>query len=756
MRRGPKGKTLIQGWVNMARASLFSCSSVLGVSALALLSQESAMAQGLPSAAIEEIVVTAQKRSEKLQQAAASITAFNDAALKAKNIVDLEALTYSEPSVHVSQGEQRVTINIRGINAGAQIGFAEQAVATHVDGFYVARPTALLGDFLDVERVEVVKGPQGTLYGRNATAGAINIITKKPTDDFELQLNGQLLWITNNGGGGGMGSRIELIGNAPLGEGVRARIAIAKENRDGAFTRIDEKDQTHDVADRNDLNARFQLQADLASNLTWTGLADLYFARDQGAFLNATVSDVPGVPLTAVEVFGGRHNDYSRRIYSDRSTPSRPLVYGFGSTFDWKVSDTISLKSLTGYRYTRLNTAGDIDGTDYDLTYYHYNVVSKQWTQELQAQFDFGKVKGLMGLYYFDEKGDLDQRFDLGLPALGSTSPDLLLLLNGRGHSKAWAAFGEFNVQATDTLDLTLGGRYSEERKSGQQAGLFSFVDRFGTDAFDITNDATLSEKKFSSFTPRAVIRYRPTELITAYASASKGFKSGGYNIGSLDQNTPFDDEKLTAFEAGFKSELFGRRLLLNLSAFYYDYKNLQVEDSIATSTIIRNAAKARIKGLEGQVRLQATDAFSIDGSFTVLDARFTKGVLTNPLTGVAVDIDGNRLPKSAKFSGALAVQYRFETKAGATIVPVVTASYQGKRYFTVFNGPIDNQPSYVWLRATLTYTSPEKVWSVALFADNITNKFVLSQAYNDLNYRSLMASVAPPRTVGIRFGYNF
>ena len=719
----------------------------IGAPLASLMAVTAAHAQDAPKPEAiysNEIIVTAQKRAETLQDVPLSIAALDDTALKANNATNLESVSLLVPGVQISSGEAKAIVSIRGISTQSILGVAEGAVAIHIDDYYLTRTNAAIGSFLDVQRVEVLKGPQGTLYGRNATAGTINIITNKPSKEFELSASVEGLLIDDSGSDNNTGIKGSLVANAPLSDRVQARVALMKVNRGGFFTGIYPDGRKIDLGNADEFYVRAHLNFELSDNLRWLLTTDNYWADDRGYFIHITGRSRPDVPIIGTPQFPFIEN--SRKIFVDEPFANKPSMNAITSTLELEASENVTLRSLTQYRRTKYYILGEFDDTWADLSANEYSAKSTVFSQEFQASFDFKRVSGIFGLYYLHEKLPFSQFF-----RLDGTFPTANLYLNGKGKTNAFAIFGDVTYAITDKLKFTLGGRYSHEKKDGFQDARFQ-----AGDAVLLGNVGPLDAATFKSFTPKAVIKYEPTSDLTLYASFQKGFKSGGFNIGSLNQNSPYAPEKIDAYEAGVKFRS-GRLFSLNAAAFWSNYKNLQLEDSIGNETVIRNAAKARIRGIEldGSIR---PGNFTLNFSGMYLDAKATSDQpIFNPLFGTSDNVDGNSLPRASKWSGSVSASYDFDLGNGGQITPLFTASYRSHQYLTIFNNELVAQDAYWWLRASLTYRSSDEKWSVALFGDNLTNEYVLTSANpaNPAYGYGRQSAVAPPRTFGVRFDWK-
>ena len=535
-----------------ARALL--CGSAAILTYIMTGGQSEALAQTDPQAATPssitapaDIVVTAQRRAESIQDTPITMSAFGTQQLERASASTLENLSLLVPSVSIGTVEGRVQTSIRGIGVVGVFDIAESAVATHIDGFYVARLSGPVGSFLDLERVEVLKGPQGTLYGRNATGGAINIITKKPTDKFEVSAMVEGTLLDGNGSKGGddrnagtgYGLKASAVVNVPIATNVNARIAAMKVNRDGSQTAFYPNGDKIDIQDADQIYLRAQLDMDLTPELNWLIATDNFWADDRGSTVVYSERGRPDVPVSGegpTTPIGGK----SRRVYTDQPVGNKPRTNAFTSTLSWNPTDVVTLRSLTQYRYTKYQTFGDIDGTAAPLSSYSVNQSSKAYSQEFQANLDLGRLKATTGLFYFQEKAPIAQVYNLGILGPGGHVD-----IGGVNKTKAYAGYADLTYSLTDELDLIVGGRYSIEKKGGESTALLEFP---GT---SIANNVTLPTKTFKAFTPKAVLNYKPTPDLTFFASVQKGFKSGGYNLGDLANNPSYDPEKIVAYEIG-------------------------------------------------------------------------------------------------------------------------------------------------------------------------------------------------------------
>src|SRR5918995_1619679 len=601
---------------------------------------------------LEEVLVTAQRRVTSLQSTAAAITAVSEDDLLARSIGDVQDLGRLAPSMDVSIYQGEAQIYIRGIGYTGLIGGTDRSTAFPLNGVYLSRSAGAIPGFFDVERVEVLRGPQGTLYGRNATGGSVNVISKGPSSQFASEAE---LTVGNY-------SHYRVLGalGGPLGsERVTARLAVQAEQRDG-YTDVTRPDGTKDdIEDQRDIMARLSVRLEPTDTFSIDLIGDYYEADDAGSvwlYFGPGAATNPFLRQYIAAQGGVVPRVRSRDIGSDVDAFNRPKIWGVSGKLTWTFGD-YTLSSLSAYRVTRPRNFNDLDVTTANAITQFRSEDDEQLSQELQMVSPAGRdFEWLLGAYYFDETNDVRNEYlfpfvdDMfGLPADPTCCK---LRLDGQSKTEASAIFGEANYDFSDKLNVVLGGRYSREGRSGRND--VEFVNLL-TPLFD--NQTPFEPATFTSFTPKVGLNYQLSDAVFAYASASRGFKSGGFNIGSY-QNTPFNPEKIWSYEAGVKTDLLDRRLRLNLAAFYYDYTDLQVQDVEGNNTVVRNAATAVIQGLELETTALLGTAVELDLAATYLDSEFRDSCLADPkhplpqpqpgCTGPSQrNLDGLQLPRA-------------------------------------------------------------------------------------------------------------
>lgn len=770
---------------------------------------------------LDEIVITSTRREASIQKSSVAVSAYTSDDLNARSIQNVEQLAVLTPGVHIAQYQGDTSIFIRGIGTPVIIGGNDSSTGAYVDGVYYSRAAAIGPAFFDVDRIEVLRGPQGTLYGRNATGGAVNIVTKNPTEEFSAEGD----FIIGNY------DRYRLFTalSGPVTDRVRIRVAGQYENRDG-YTTLFSPTGTRDVEDKNDYALRLKLQADLTNTATLTLSGDYYRANDAANVFHfgstGYQQEIPGwlgtregqqtLPYFAIKNAGTVTASKSRDIYADVDYFNDTQIFGTTAQLDWMIGD-YDLTVIGNYKDSNPVFQNEFDLSDTFNNYVFREEDHWQWSTEVQLSSPSDKrFRWIAGGYYFRERNEITNNIfgnfwepiliqgltDLQTAGIIPVFPIVIpntdlcceLHLNGQQETKAWAIYADTTFDLTERIALKVGGRYSWEQRDGRQD--FELVvlnpipggptTRFAPEVAFFPNAVSTSRngvqpdpfgfvvapvngpEEFSAFTPKFGLDFQYTEDTLFYASIQRGFKSGGYNIGS-SQRDPFDPETIWAYEAGVKSSLFAGRLRLNAAYFHYSYKNLQAQDSIGNQPIIRNVGRAAVDGLEIESVAAVTDAFQLDGSVTYVDARFTEGSLTEPLRPAPLsqpagsllrDLSGLRLPRAPEWKFNIGGQYAIPINVFGLAEAVFRVDYgwQSKVFFTVFNIDAASEGPVGVLKARTTLNSEDGRWSLSVFGDNLTdevyfNNLILTGTVYGAEF---VGPLAPPRTFGAQLGFKF
>ena len=741
---------------------LVAAASLAGFAATAAQAQ-TANDQSASGGIEGDIIVTAQRRAESIQDVPIAMTALTGDALAAARIQDTENLSTLAPGLIVQRSVVG-KISIRGVGNENYTISGDPGVAVHSDGIYVARAAAGLFDLFDINRVEVLRGPQGTLYGRNATGGVINIIPNAP-DPKALGAN-----LAGEYGNYNF-FRLEGMINVPLGAaGWAARVSGLYAKRDGftVNTNADAASRGFGRLDSKDIWAvRGQIAYDGASPLT-ARLAVEYIHDDSNLPAYKYLNRPDALPTADFGGFGGTPAELrtvnqgfelaipgaSRGVGTNADVfktyqlgASLHLNYDFGN---------VQLSSISGYRRTQFNYLDDGDGSDVFYVNYIQQDDSKQYSQELQLSGKAGQFDWLLGGFWFKETGTSF----IALPfPLGFDLP-FFIQIDGSARTDALAAFGEVRWHAADRLTLTVGARYSHEKRGAK----YRYEVNFG--APNVVNQDL--EATFNAVTPRFVVNYEATNRINVYASATRGFKSGGFNL--LAVQPGFAPEKVWSFEGGVKASFADGKGNLNANLFYVDYKDIQVGQIINLSSVLTNAAKATLKGAEIEFLARPVAALEIGATLAYLDARYDKfctGDPTQPSAPVnpdcsaanPIDLAGNRFPRAPEWTATTSVQYTAGLGSAGKLMLRGDLRFQSLTYFTQFNRRLISQPAYEIVNGRITWSSADDRFSVGGFVNNVFDKTYFSEVLESGAFNPQLvgqAYVAPPRTYGVTAAVRF
>lgn len=699
-----------------------------------LFAQVAAGVAHAQTAPLEEVVVTAQKRAGNLQDTPIAISAVTGDAIEKLNIDDIGAIAAANPSLVYSEAGGEAQLYIRGIGSNIFNIGADQSVATHIDGVYTGRANMGLTQFLDIDRVEILRGPQGTLYGRNATGGAINIISRAPTDEFEGYVSGLV----------GSFDRIDVRGavSGPISENLSGRLAVRRLKDDGYTEDLDP--QGGDKVDDNDLAA-------LRGSLRWKSDAlTATLIAEYSEFENGNTSIFPIDNTGLAESLGAKPNRDIHKTYNNTPSFHEWETGGVTGILDWAVTDTTNLNLTVGYRDWDSDFLFNTDGTEIEITRTTLSYESEQLSAELRLSGESGWGRWLVGAYWFDE----DKYGALGLVRSGFTPPAVLVprsfIFRANGTGEATALFGQVDFKLADTWTLSAGLRYSDEKKGDflRQSTLLPDNELLGLFTPNPIPDATPAStrrvsRSWDAWTPRVGLEFRPSDDRLFYLTYSEGFKSGGFNDLSV-VNPPFDPELVDSIEVGAKTEWLGGRLRANASAFYYDYTDLQVSVFASvgsiTTTFTTNAAEATVQGLELDLVAKVTDSLDIAASLAVLDATYDRFVTPYGSCTAAnvaldarcagrvglprlIDAAGNRLNNAPEFKGSVSATYRFDLSGGGSISLQGAAHHQGRVYFVPANTTVMSQSSYTLVDARIGYENESGDLAVGAFVKNLADE---------------------------------
>jgi iron complex outermembrane receptor protein len=693
-----------------------------------------------PAEGIQEILVTARKFRESAQSVPAAINVIGGDAIAERGITNVQALQGQLPSIAIGEVNGIAQITSRGLGNDNFAAGSDPSVGLNIDGVVVSQPGAQLGAFFDLERVEVVRGPQGTLYGRNTTGGAINLVTARPTSTFKGY--GRLSYGNYNA------LTLEGAVSGPVaGDTVLARVAFKTESHDGYGKNV-RTGKDIDDAQRRALRGSLllapsdKLEIFLSGEYTSEHDANYQIKYAEDSFPGNPALRPPGI--LAGSFFAADPRDLNTDVdpRNDRHT------YSLTGIVTLEANDWLTVKSISGYRRYKQIGARDFDGTAATVAGVLIPVKTNQYTQEFQATVETDSIKAVAGAYYYKENLVSDIR--IGANPYG---PVNLLTISQAGtvDTESIAGFANITYNLTDQFGINLGGRWSWERREG----VSKFV-RLGTLFPFQTADSV------TDFVPRIGIEFHPNSDTLIYASYSEGLKSGVIASGSL--SPILRPERVKAYEGGIKSTLFNRTLRANLSLYRYDIQDLQVSRTLPGVTpgsfvsVFENAANARAQGVELELVWQPSWNLQLSAVSGYSDATFTRFLTINPLdgpTGVLVDQAGNRLVQTPKWSSTLSVEYKMEVGSG-TVTTNAQAQYQSRVFFTPFGDNRTSQKPVTRFDLSARFDPEDKRWFASLWARNVTNELVATTKFVIASGRYISGQYTPPRTYGATIGYNF
>ena len=697
---------------------------------------------------LDAVQVTARKREETLQEVPVAVTAFTAETLDKLNIRDISDLDAQVPNltIYAARGSSStVTAYIRGVGQSDPLWGVDPGVGIYLDDVYIARPQGALLDVFDVERIEVLRGPQGTLYGKNTVGGAIKYISRGlPT---ETAGNASI----TVGNYGQLDVKAALGGSFDERDALRGRIAVASLSRDG----FGENTRTgQDVSDKEILALRGQLGAYVTENLNFQFAFD--WMDDQ--------SGVRGAKLLAPNRFTPAWPPMDDRYDVRNGMPNvnDTTLKGVSATANWRINDSWALKFVTAKRESDTETNIDFDTTPQTIADVKAFYSDEQVSNELQLNFDAGgSHRGVLGVYQFsgDAGGQVLNNF-FGL-LFGDTQ--------GTVYTDSVAVYGDWSFDVTDRFNVDVGVRYTDEDKRAK------VLNRGYTNAtFTVPTNTVANFDKTINFTnvaPKISLGYQVTDDILIYGLATRGFKSGGYNIRAQATAVPrsaepFDDEVVDSFEAGAKMSFLDQRLFLNVSAFHNKYEDIQLSvftsyDSDGNGSLdaffgdFTNAGSGTVNGVEVEYQWLPTRNWLISGNVAFLDAKYDEFIYT----GLNI-ADEQEFTNAPEFSGAINVEYRTDLASGGNLSARVGYSYQDDVVATteiVRTGALPiTEDAYGLLSAGITWNTGTD-WSFSLQGSNLADEEYRTTGYN-LNAALGVISgfYGPPRQYSLTARYEF
>jgi iron complex outermembrane receptor protein len=727
--------------------------------ATSIAAQETPAEPTSTSEPIEQIVITAERRESTVQDTPVSISAFDADAMKRQGISGPADLHLHVPGFFYTEGGGNSPITqiaIRGVGNENVTSGGDPGVAYHFDGVYLSRPTAAAAQLFDAERIEVLRGPQGTLYGRNATGGSINVISKKPTEEWDA--------LADFSYGNYSSIRARVAGGGPITDWLKFRVAAVRESHDGFLKNVaansfclDGKCNDIDEQDVWAFRTHVLLQPFEGTELLFT----MQYHWDEGAA--GQYRNDPNTFLTSPFPFSSDKRKIRQDIDTELDMESKFFRLGLDQDLELG-SYPLRLSAFISYNENLWTQVADNDFSEQPWTFTTWTEPSEQWTGEVEiASAGDSRFNWILGFFGLSEKAGITFLFTDSNPAVFPFRFDSL----GEFNSHSYAGFAEGSFDLTQ-LTFRLGLRVTSDRK--EKSSLFSFTalgappcpcppGPFAPFVSDPQSD------KWLRLTGRFVVEFRPTEEQMIYFSASKGYKGGG-SLGSNPlQDNIYDPEDIWAFEIGAKTRWFDDRIQANLAGYYNDYDDLQVFILTGFGAHIENAAKAKVGGIELELVAVPFDGLQLDSAVSWNHAEYSEYTSADPVPAalggaITSDQSGNRLNRTPEWSVNIGGQYSLAL-GDSTLTPRFDWHFQSETFFRPYGLARDRSPSWDQWNVRVTWDAPPMDagrFSVQLYMTNVENNdhiMNLSVGAGSELFPE-QGNLHPPRLYGFTVGWSY
>jgi iron complex outermembrane receptor protein len=687
--------------------------------------------------ALQEIVVTAQHKEENVQSTPIAMSVYSGDAVKANNIVDMASLSTFAPDVNFSTSEGSPIITIRGVSSLDVTENGDPAVAVNTDGFYVNRPYGLDATIYDIDRVEVLRGPQGTLNGRNAIGGAINIVTAQPTKDFAAY--------TSISYGNYNALNVQGMVNLPLSDTVQLRAAFLSVSHDGYRNNSPQPD----ADDADNKSGRVELAFEPVEN--FRGLVTFQFTKEGG--YGDSLQNIPYIYTSTGALDKNLPPGINPYTFPIQTTPSLSLddrLWRFNFTYDL---DSIEFTALGGYDHTEWHHASDESSTDNVPPVNTF--VQNEYPNTVNAEFRVASkgnspFQWQVGTFYFQEHSHLVSYN--GAPTdEGTYTPYFGFVYSTKSHSVA--GYGQASYELTSDLKLTAGVRYTSDFKG--EAGYYGDLAVGPSSGYSYQIGSSSSSKT----TYHVALDYKLTPENLVYGKVDSGYKAGGFNFGGA----PYNPETVTAYEIGSKNRFLSDTLQWNTAAFIENDAGQQVQTYAFLSNglpeaLTENAGKARIWGVESDFIYKLPYIGTFNATVDYLHARYTDFVSiadpSDPTSHGNVQLAGNTPPQSPSWSAQLGLEHGWSLLSG-TVTGRIQTKLQSSSNFSFYDYPDTEQKSYTMSDAYLSYEPAQTLgnahWKITGYVKNLENSAVFSTAQEDTYAYAYTYQWFPPRTYGVR-----
>lgn len=722
---------------------------------------------------LEEVVVTARRRTENLQDVPIAVTALSRDQLNIKGAADITELAQSVPSMTLEPSRATnttLTAFIRGVGQQDPLAGYEQGVGLYLDDVYLARPQGSVLDIYDIERIEVLRGPQGTLYGRNTVGGAIKYVTRRLTDELSGDVRATY----------GSYNQVDMVGtvSVPLGDSFRIGGSVASFTRDGyGDNKTTGKDQYDKDIFAYRLSAEWLPTDNLLVRFAYDDTQDDSNAVAGHRPYPGAVSGAPVMGDIYDSAAGAVQNPSTAGIDGNNEVEAE----GYMLSVDWNLGDALTLRSITADREDYTESVIDFDSLAVDDIDGAVIYENEQFSQEFQLLYNGEKMNLVTGLYYID--AEASNVFDVVLGQLGRAvyGSELTAFTSGVVETESWSAFADLTWHFTDRLSVAVGGRYTEDKRS---ADVFrgSYLGAGGSPFFG-NEDAVFigassdyeAEKTFYDFSPRVNVSYLWNDDVTVYGGYSRGFKAGMFDPRGANFVTPaveegVDPETLDSYEIGLKSTYWDGRAVTNVALFYSEYTDMQVAGSVGIDTdgdginddfagTLTNAGEAEISGIEIEGNFLVTENLSMQLAASFMDAEIKEWIYNGE--NIA---DGQVVQNTPEEMAFIGLTYRMDAFSGDL---TLNANWSYKSDITQFETPVPaiDQEAHDIVNASVVWISGSDHWLVGLHGKNLTDEEVKTSGYcfgvegcpSTLGLEdNTTVFYAPPLTVSATVEYRF
>jgi iron complex outermembrane recepter protein len=713
-----------------------------------------------PSEPIEDIVVTAERRESTVQDTSVSISAFDADAMKRQGIVEPADLHLHVPGFFFTEGGGNSPITqiaIRGVGNENVTDGGDPGVAFHFDGVYLSRPTAAAAAFFDTERVEVLRGPQGTLYGRNATGGSINVVSKKPTEEWD--------GLADFSYGNYSSIRARVAGGGPITDWLKFRVAAVREGHDGFLENVapdsfclDGKCNDIDEQDVGAIRAHILLEPTEDTDLLFT----VQYYWDDGAA--GQYRNDPNTGATSPLPPTGDKRKIRQDLDTSLDLNAKLFTLRLDQDLELGPLGPMRLSAFVSYQEQKWRQDADNDFSEQPWSFTGWTEPSEQWTGEIElASAGDSAFNWIVGFFALSEEASIDFLFTDSNPAVFPFRYESF----GTFLSHSYAGFAEASYDLSQ-FSFRLGLRYTSDEKSKQSGFSFTALGAppcpcppapFAPFVPDPQGDS------WNRLTGRLVAEYRPADELMVYASVSKGYKGGGSLGGNPLQDNIYDPEDIWAYEVGAKTRWFEGRLQANLAAYYNDYEDLQVFILTGFGAHIENAASAKVGGIELELVSVPFDALQLDATMAWNHAEYTEYTSADPVPAglggaTTTDQSGNRLNRTPEWSVNIGSQYSFKL-GSSTLTPRFDWHYQSEAFFRPYQLDRDRSPAWDQWNIRTTWEAPPTdhgQFSVELYMTNVEdNDHIMNLSVGaGSELFPEQGNLHPPRLYGFRIGWEY